>query len=317
MNHSMMLSSLGPNQKLVDIVLPEIYFTQSPFVNPDRGDEYRTFSCFRTRLEAEAYCEWMRGVHFFHKEDWKQAVECLSHAKTIYERISATVDEDTRALYRQRVEETNPQIRFCAYNIGDESAVEDLIKVRLRARQTNSTAMFLQVAHVFDLITWSCAPFEEILFCLSQVTHASIVFGLECAPLENTILWRLFAEVSVQEFRKVSCLNFSLCSADATSARHCDGSRRPVQAGRPDCQNRGRQSGSEVSWLGKTIPIKNQKVRVLLISSDEVMKQLDSVTTADAKLEVLENTLNMLREAGQLVQEEVKTTAKDQQVRNG
>ncbi|GAV09756.1 hypothetical protein RvY_19242 [Ramazzottius varieornatus] len=183
----------------------------------------------RTRLEAEAYCEWMRGVHFFHKELWKQAVECLSHAKTIYERISATVDEDTRALYRQRVEETNPQIRFCAYNIGDESAVEDLIKMRLQP----GTAMG-----------------QDVL-----------------SKLDDLI-----------------------------------------------AQNRGRQSGSEVSWLGKTIPIKNQKVRVLLISSDEVMKQLDTVKTADAKLEVLENTLNMLREAGQLVQEEVKTTAKDQQV---
>ena len=172
----------------------------------------------------------MRGVHFFHKEDWKQAVESLSHAKTIYERISTTVDEDTRALYRQRIEETNPQIRFCAYNIGDESAVEDLIRMRLQP----GTAMG-----------------QDVL-----------------SKLDDLI-----------------------------------------------AQNRGRQSGSEISWLGKTIPIKNQKVRVLLISSDEVMKQLDSVSTADAKLEVLENTLNMLREAGQLVQEEIKASMKDQQVR--
>ena len=81
-------------------------------------------------------------------------------------------------------------------------------------------------------------------------------------------------------------------------------------------QNRGKQAGAEISWLGKTVPVKNQKVRVLLISSQEVMKQLDSVETADGKLDMLENTLNMLREALQLVQEELKTANVKDAVRN-
>ena len=75
----------------------------------------------------------MQGLLFFHVDEWKKALEAFSHAKTIYEKIAPTVDEDTRVLYKQRVDEMTPQIRFCAYNLdkSDASAVEDLIKMRL------------------------------------------------------------------------------------------------------------------------------------------------------------------------------------------
>lgn len=52
--------------------------------------------------------------------------------RAIYESIALTLDEETRTLYRQRIDETVPQIRFCGYNIGDQSAVEDLIRMRLK-----------------------------------------------------------------------------------------------------------------------------------------------------------------------------------------
>ncbi|OQV15675.1 Signal recognition particle subunit SRP68 [Hypsibius exemplaris] len=153
----------------------------------------------RTRLEVEAYFDWMQGVWFFHKEEWKQALEAFSHSKTIYETIESTVDEETRLLYKQRVDETTPQIRFCAYNIGDKSAVEDLIKMRLQP---------------------GSAMGQDVL-----------------SKLDDLI-----------------------------------------------AQNRGKQSGaSEVNWLGKTIPIKNAKVRVLLISSQELVnEELKAANVKDA-----------------------------------
>ena len=36
-------------------------------------------------------------------------------------------------LYLQRVGEVEPNIRYCAYNIGDESAIQDLMQMRREA----------------------------------------------------------------------------------------------------------------------------------------------------------------------------------------
>lgn len=40
------------------------------------------------------------------------------------------MSEDQRALYVQRVEEIVPNIRYCAYNIGDTSDISQLVKLR-------------------------------------------------------------------------------------------------------------------------------------------------------------------------------------------
>ena len=44
---------------------------------------------------------------------------------------SAFVD-DMKETYLGRVEEISPNIRYCAYNIGDESAIGDLMQMRLK-----------------------------------------------------------------------------------------------------------------------------------------------------------------------------------------
>ena len=75
-------------------------------------------------------------------------------------------------------------------------------------------------------------------------------------------------------------------------------------------QSREKQSVNEISWLGKTVPVKNAKIRGLLISAEEGIKTLNAVETADGKLDVLENVLNMLREALQLAQDEMKSVMK-------
>ena len=62
---------------------------------------------------------------------------CYSHlvsthftSRTIYEKLGGAVSEDQRALYVQRVEEIVPNIRYCAYNIGDTSDISQLVKLR-------------------------------------------------------------------------------------------------------------------------------------------------------------------------------------------
>ena len=51
-------------------------------------------------------------------------------SRTIYEKLGGAVSEDQRALYVQRVEEIVPNIRYCAYNIGDTSDISQLVKLR-------------------------------------------------------------------------------------------------------------------------------------------------------------------------------------------
>lgn len=41
--------------------------------------------------------------------------------------------EDQQAVYLQRVGEIEPNIRYCAYNIGDDSALKDLMQMRREA----------------------------------------------------------------------------------------------------------------------------------------------------------------------------------------
>lgn len=39
--------------------------------------------------------------------------------RTIYEKLASAFTEEIAVLYRQRVEEISPNIRYCAYNIGE------------------------------------------------------------------------------------------------------------------------------------------------------------------------------------------------------
>ena len=50
--------------------------------------------------------------------------------RTIYEKLAEAVADEAKDLYQQRCSEISPNIRYCEYNIGDESAAEDLIQMR-------------------------------------------------------------------------------------------------------------------------------------------------------------------------------------------
>lgn len=43
----------------------------------------------------------------------------LFSLRTIYEKLGGAVSEEQRILYTQRVEEISPNVRYCAYNMGD------------------------------------------------------------------------------------------------------------------------------------------------------------------------------------------------------
>ena len=84
----------------------------------------------RTKLEAQAYVAWIHGSLHFELQMWIPAMENLKKAQVVYEKLAEALPEEDSPLYLQRVDELAPSLRFCAYNIGDESAIDDLLKMR-------------------------------------------------------------------------------------------------------------------------------------------------------------------------------------------
>ena len=52
--------------------------------------------------------------------------------RTIYEKLASAFIDDTKVLYLQRCEEIIPNIRYCAYNLG-ETDINDLVNLRKSA----------------------------------------------------------------------------------------------------------------------------------------------------------------------------------------
>lgn len=53
--------------------------------------------------------------------------------------------DETKEMYLQKCEEISPNIRYCAYNIGDESAIEDLRQMRLKSGREDMLTSRLDV----------------------------------------------------------------------------------------------------------------------------------------------------------------------------
>ncbi|KAG5881222.1 hypothetical protein JTB14_035481 [Gonioctena quinquepunctata] len=111
----------------------------------------------RTKLEAQAYVSWIHGTLQFELQLWQQAAENLKKAQVIYEKLASTLPEEEQLPYRQRVEEIAPSLRYCAYNIGDEKAV-DLLELRSQGVLDNFDALVSQTkektADVLYEIKW-------------------------------------------------------------------------------------------------------------------------------------------------------------------
>ncbi|NXU57157.1 SRP68 protein, partial [Turnix velox] len=90
----------------------------------------------KTKLEAQAYTAYLTGMLRFEHQEWKAAMEAFNKCKTIYEKLANAFTEEQAVLYNQRVEEISPNIRYCAYNIGDQSAMNELMQMRLRSGGT-------------------------------------------------------------------------------------------------------------------------------------------------------------------------------------
>ncbi|XP_026750266.2 signal recognition particle subunit SRP68 isoform X1 [Galleria mellonella] len=98
----------------------------------------------RTQLEAGAYAAWLGGALLLELQQWRRAADSLQRAQLVLDNLSAALPEDERLVYKQKVEELKPSLRYCAYNIGDESAAGDLVAMRGQGLIENLDSLMAQ-----------------------------------------------------------------------------------------------------------------------------------------------------------------------------
>lgn len=84
----------------------------------------------RTKLESQAYFCYLSGIYYFETEKWRKASAALQKAQAIYTKLCEVIGDDELAvLYRQRLDELKPTLRFCAFNLGDQDSKDFLDKL--------------------------------------------------------------------------------------------------------------------------------------------------------------------------------------------
>ncbi|CAC5402336.1 SRP68 [Mytilus coruscus] len=177
----------------------------------------------QTQLESQAYLSWIQAGMYFEQEVWDKAMKLYTQAKTIYEKLASAFTEDSQALYLQMVDEVSPNIRYCAYNIGDESAIAELKEMRRKGGEDQLTS------HLDDLLS----------------------------------------------------------------------------------QTREKQTAtlSEVTWLGRSVPVKSEPVRVFLINVQESTKEIESTDGIDSKISIYESLLKQCIDSQQILRDSLHDDA--------
>jgi len=176
----------------------------------------------RTKLEAQAYSYWMTANLKFEVHDWQTAITFYTQARSIYEKLSgAFMDESMKMLYLQRVDEIGPNIRYCAYNLGQGGMdINDLMKMRSSAAGQDMLAAKIDAA--------------------------------------------------IAETREKLASSFG-----------------------------------EVTWRGKTVPVRNEKARVFILRIQDKESELERRATFEEKMDVFDNMLMDCKDTLQVVNTEI------------
>lgn len=130
----------------------------------------------RTKLEAEAYNAFIHGSYYFEMGRWKEAAENLKKAQVVYENLVKALPEDEQILYKNRIDEIAPSLRYCAYNIGENINMNDLLEMRGQGMLTDLDTLVAQTkteqTDAFQSTEWrgrkvTVRPAKVRLFLLS------------------------------------------------------------------------------------------------------------------------------------------------------
>jgi signal recognition particle subunit SRP68 len=103
-----------------------------------------TFCDARTKLEVEAYDSWIHGSYYFELSQWKEAAEHLKKTQLVYENLLKALPEEEQVIYRAKIDELNPSLRYCSYNIGESASVNDLMEIQRVGLLDNLGALVAQ-----------------------------------------------------------------------------------------------------------------------------------------------------------------------------
>jgi len=156
----------------------------------------------RTKLEAEAYNAFIHGSYYFEMGRWKEAAENLKKAQVVYENLVQALPEDEQILYKNRIDEIAPSLRYCAYNIGENINMNDLLEMRGQGMLTDLDTLVAQTkteqTDAFQSTEWrgrkvTVRPAKVRLFLLSiQDLNKSVEKGKDYQAkidiIENVLL---------------------------------------------------------------------------------------------------------------------------------
>lgn len=149
-------------------------------------------------------------------------------------------------------------------------------------------------------VTFVCNHISQkrpLLFCDLDVHVPFITFGvnsvLQLAYLFNFIrVFVVFGTNFEYVFSAVlNCMYKFLCNVQEVIA-----------------QTRDKEAASmtEVSWRGRTVPVKNEKVRSFILHAQQSARELDRAETLDSKLTLYDDLLMECKDALQAVKDELK-----------
>lgn len=63
----------------------------------------------------------------------------------------------------------------------------------------------------------------------------------------------------------------------------------------------------EITWQGQTVPVKNEKVRVFILRSQESSREIEQADSFEQKMELYDSLLMACKDAQQIIKDELKT----------
>ncbi|GAM24518.1 hypothetical protein SAMD00019534_076930 [Acytostelium subglobosum LB1] len=131
-----------------------------------------------TQVEATAYASFIKSANFMSHQQWLEALEEIIVSKTLYEEMAAHGTPTLRDLYTHRVEDAEPTIRYCMYNLRNldggsaSSTVPPKVAAAAKAR-TDPLVSSIKSTGATSTSSGGAAPMSTISWRSRQVRVSS------------------------------------------------------------------------------------------------------------------------------------------------
>lgn len=97
----------------------------------------------------------MYGLLKFELSSWPEAAEYLKKSQVVYQNISIALPEEEQRIYKAKVEELTPSLRYCAYNMGGNASVDEFLSIRNQGLLKNMDKLITQAkSQTLETVEW-------------------------------------------------------------------------------------------------------------------------------------------------------------------